>query len=244
MKQAGYAPDVIIAHPAWGESLFLKDVWPKAKLGIYCEFFYHEQGADVGFDPEFEQHDDASACRLRLKNLNYMLHFDRADAGVSPTQWQASQFPESFRGRISVIHDGIDTDAVAPRPDVKLTLPDGVVLTRADEVVTFVNRNLEPYRGYHIFMRALPKLLRARPALRVLIVGGDGVSYGARPPAGSRGGTCSLRRYVRKFPGTTGRACILRVTCPMSISSRCCSYPRCMCTSPIRSYCPGACSRP
>ncbi len=184
MKQAGYAPDVIIAHPAWGESLFLKDVWPKAKLGIYCEFFYHEQGADVGFDPEFEQHDDASACRLQLKNLNYMLHFDRADAGVSPTQWQASQFPESFRGRISVIHDGIDTDAVAPRPDVKLTLPDGVVLTRADEVVTFVNRNLEPYRGYHIFMRALPKLLRARPALRVLIVGGDGVSYGARPPAG------------------------------------------------------------
>ncbi len=184
MRQDGYVPDVIIAHPAWGESLFLKDVWPQAKLGIYCEFFYHEQGADVGFDPEFEQHDDATACRLRLKNLNYLLHFDRADAGVSPTRWQAFQFPEPFRDKISVIHDGIDTDAVTPRADVQLTLPDNTVLTRADEVLTFVNRNLEPYRGYHIFMRALPDLLKARPALRVLIVGGDGVSYGARAPGG------------------------------------------------------------
>jgi hypothetical protein len=34
MKQ-GYEPDLIIAHHGWGESLFLKEVWPKARLGIY-----------------------------------------------------------------------------------------------------------------------------------------------------------------------------------------------------------------
>ena len=127
-------------------------------------------------------------CRLRLKNLNNLLHFQVADAGLSPTHWQASTFPPPFRDRISVVHDGIDTDALAPNPAVSLAIrtADGrqLTLTRDDEVVTFVNRNLEPYRGYHVFMRALPDLLRQRPKARVLIVGGNDVSYGARAPEG------------------------------------------------------------
>ncbi len=184
LKAQGYLPDVIIAHPAWGESLFIREVWPAAKLGIYCEFFYRAQGADVDFDPEFGPADEATPCRLRLKNLNYQLHFEMADAGLAPTEWQASVFPPSFRPKISVIHDGIDTVAVAPDSSARVTLDGGLTLTRADEIVTFVNRNLEPYRGYHTFMRALPRLLRERPNARVLIVGGDGVSYGARAPDG------------------------------------------------------------
>ncbi|MCX5875959.1 MAG: glycosyltransferase [Deltaproteobacteria bacterium] len=181
LKAQGFFPDVIIAHPGWGESLFLKDVWPKAKLGIYCEFYYHPQGADVGFDPEFLAKDEGDVCRLRLKNLNNLLHFEIADAGISPTHWQASTFPEPFRSKITVVHDGIDTEAVAPHLNVSMTLNGNVILTRSDEVITFVNRNLEPYRGYHIFMRALPEILKRRPSARVLIVGGDDVSYGARP---------------------------------------------------------------
>lgn len=184
LKGQGFVPDAIIAHPGWGESLFLKEVWPQAKLGIYCEFFYHPQGADVGFDPEFPATDAGDACRLRLKNLNNLLHFEVADAGISPTQWQASTFAQPFRSKITVVHDGIDTVAIAPNPDVSLTLntPAGAItLTRQDEVITFVNRNLEPYRGYHTFMRALPELLQRRPQARVLIVGGDDVSYGAKP---------------------------------------------------------------
>eukprot|EP01041_Mallomonas_annulata_P026946 gene26946-48413_t len=97
LKAEGVNPDVIIAHHGWGESLFLKDVWPHAKLGIYCEFFYHPQGADVGFDPEFPAKDEGDICRLRLKNLNNLLHFEVADTGISPTHWQASTFPEPFR---------------------------------------------------------------------------------------------------------------------------------------------------
>ncbi|MFZ2853228.1 MAG: glycosyltransferase [Rhodocyclaceae bacterium] len=186
MRAEGCTPDIIIAHPGWGESLFLKEVWPDAKLGIYCEFFYHPQGADVGFDPEFPVKDEGDACRLRLKNLNNLLHFEVADAGISPTHWQASTFPEPFRSDITVVHDGIDTEAIAPNPAVSLTLNSSLVLTRQDEVITFVNRNLEPYRGYHSFMRALPEILRRRPQARVLIVGGDDVSYGARPEAGQK----------------------------------------------------------
>ena len=181
LKQGGLAPDVVIAHHGWGESLFLKEIWPKAKLGIYCEFFYHPSGADVGFDPEFPSADAGEVCRLKLKNLNNIIHFDIADAGLSPTHWQASTFPEPFRSKITVVHDGIDTAALHPNPSALLKLPSGRILSAADEVVTFVNRNLEPYRGYHIFMRALPEILRRRPKAEILIVGGHDVSYGARP---------------------------------------------------------------
>ena len=186
IRAEGLNPDLIVSHHGWGESLFLKDVWPQAKLAIYCEFYYHPRGADVGFDPEFPAEDAGEVCRLRLKNLNNLLHFDVADAAISPTHWQASTFPEPFRSKITVVHDGIDTEAVAPNPAVSLTLNGNIKLTRADEVITFVNRNLEPYRGYHIFMRALPELLKRRPQARVLIVGADDVSYGARPAEGKK----------------------------------------------------------
>jgi glycosyltransferase involved in cell wall biosynthesis len=189
IKQAGFQPDIIIAHHAWGESLFLKEVWPQAKMGIYCEFFYRAQGADVGFDPEFPSKDEGAACRLQLKNLSNLLHMESADAGLSPTLWQASTFPEHCRSKISVIHDGINTSKITPNPQARLQLSNQKTLTRQDEVITFVNRNLEPYRGYHIFMRALPELLRRRPNAQILIVGGDDVSYGARPMPTENGPT-------------------------------------------------------
>jgi len=116
--------------------------------------------------------------------MNNLLHFEVAEGGLSPTHWQASTFPEPFRSKISVVHDGIDTQSLAPNPGISLTLNNDIQLTASDEVFTLVNRNLEPYRGYHIFMRALPEILRRRPQARVLIVGGDDVSYGARSDTG------------------------------------------------------------
>lgn len=184
MRADGFRPDVVIAHPGWGESLFIKDVWPDARLGIYSEFYYLEEGSDANFDPEFAQTDERERCRLRLKNLNNLLHFEVADAGLSPTRWQASVFPERFRSRITVAHDGIDTRTLVPDPQVRMVLNNRIVLARTDELITFVNRNLEPYRGFHVFMRALPDLLQRRPRARVIIVGGDDVSYGARPAQG------------------------------------------------------------
>lgn len=190
LKDSGFTPDVIVAHHGWGESLFLKDIWPQTKLGIYCEFFYHPSGADVGFDPEFVSADLAEACRIHLKNVNNLLHFEVADAGISPTHWQASTFPERFKDKITVVHDGIDTLTLAPKAEVAVSFStaDGAAhtLTKQDEVITFVNRNLEPCRGYHIFMRSLPELLKKRANARVLIVGGDDVSYGVRPESGQK----------------------------------------------------------
>ena len=184
LKKNGFHPDVIIAHPGWGESLFLKDVWPTARMALYCEFYYRAQGLDLGFDPEFSVPDEDAAARLRVRNAFYELQFPDMDAGLSPTHWQRNSFPERVQSKITVIHDGIDTALVRPHPDVTIqmnTKAGQLTLTRQDEIITFVNRNLEPYRGYHIFMRALPAILKARPNARVLIVGADGVSYGPPP---------------------------------------------------------------
>jgi glycosyltransferase involved in cell wall biosynthesis len=181
LRQKGYVPDVIFGHSGWGETLFLKEVWPEAKLIVYAEFYYRGRGADVGFDPEFNppSFDQLLIAQGRAAHLGQALV--HADAGLAPTEWQASTFPDSLRSMISVIHDGVDTDLMAPNPAARFALPDGRELSPHDEVLTFVNRNLEPYRGYHIFMRALPAVMRARPKAQVVIVGGDGVSYGAAP---------------------------------------------------------------
>lgn len=122
--------------------------------------------------------------KLRMKNINNRLHEEIMDAGLSPTRFQADTFPERFQDRMSVIHDGVDTELVRPNADAALPLEGGRVLTRADEVITFINRNLEPFRGYHVFMRALPALLAARPQAQVVLLGGDEVSYGAKAPDG------------------------------------------------------------
>ena len=184
LKRRGFVPDVICAHAGWGESLYLKDVFPDSKLLNFYEFYYRAEGADVGFDPEFPSSFD-DALRARTRNATHLLSLASTDWGITPTRWQHAQFPELVRGRISVLFDGIDTDVVTPDPAAVLMLPErGITLSRKDEVITYVARNLEPYRGFHVFMRALPDLLARRPRTHVVIVGGDDVSYGRRAPDG------------------------------------------------------------
>ena len=180
-QRHGYVPDVIFGHCGWGETLFLKEVWPNARLIVYAEFFYGARGRDVGFDPEFDKPGLDLAMITTARAAHLGLAMLQADAALAPTRWQSSTFPDVVKPRIEVIFDGIDADVMAPRPDASLTLPDGQVLRPGDEVLTFVARNLEPYRGFHVFMRALPAVMAARPQTRVVIIGGDEVSYGAPP---------------------------------------------------------------
>jgi glycosyltransferase involved in cell wall biosynthesis len=181
LKLQGADPSLVFAHPGWGETLPLRQVFPRAKLVTYCEFFYRTDGADVGFDPEFGALGVDGRTRVELKNASTLLALAHSDVGIAPTAWQKSVFPEDFHPRIRVIHEGIDEVALDEAPDFfrnPLFKPAGVP---GHEIVTYVARSLEPYRGFHVFMRALPDLLRARPRAQVAIVGDDNVSYGSRP---------------------------------------------------------------
>lgn len=183
LRDEGFVPDVVIGHAGWGETLYVKDIFPRTPLVNYFEFFYHATGADTGFDPEYPNEID-DLMRIRTKNVINLLALDGCDAGISPTEWQRSLHPREYHAKISVIHEGVDTALVAPAPAARLALPDGTVLTREDEVVTYVARNLEPYRGFHIFMRAAQEICRRRPRTRIVVIGGDGVSYGRKLPKG------------------------------------------------------------
>ena len=184
LNTSGFVPDVIVAHPGWGEALPLRAVFPHARIIIYCEFYYGDTDRDVGFDAEFSALGLDGNVAVQLKNAATTLALADCDAGIAPTFWQRSTFPPVFQDKISVLHEGVDTTIVKPSPQASFRLPSGRVLMAADEVVTFVARNLEPLRGYHIFMRALPQILARRPEAHVLVIGGDGTSYGAPPPQG------------------------------------------------------------
>ena len=180
LKDQGLVFDVIVAHPGWGEALFVKDVFPATPLLAYFEFFYAANGVDVGFDPEFPTGPE-SAQRLRVRNMVHLSALNACDAGFTPTRWQHAQLPPEYRGRVAVVHEGIDTDAVRPDPAARFAWQ-GRVFEAGEPIVTYVARNLEPYRGIHRFLRALPALLDAEPQAQVLVAGGDEVSYGMAAP--------------------------------------------------------------
>lgn len=183
LRKEGFRPDIMVGHNAWGETLFLKDVWPDVPLLSYFEFYYAGIGADVGFDKEFP-HGFDDLPRARVMNAVNLMGLEAADWGQTPTVWQWSRFPERHRQRISVFHEGVDVQTIRPNPRIGLQLPDGSAVRAGDEIITFVSRVLEPYRGFHVFMRALPEILRRRPRARVLVVGGEGVGYGPRLAGG------------------------------------------------------------
>jgi glycosyltransferase involved in cell wall biosynthesis len=184
LRENGFVPDIICCHPAWGEGLYLKNIFPDAKLLHFYEFFYRARGGDVNFDPEFPNTLDDN-LRVRTKNTIQLLSLVDADHGLSPTHWQWSQYPPEFREKISVIFDGIDTDQIRPNPEATIELNGFGKVTSTDEVVTFVSRGLEPYRGIHTFIRALPEILRQRPNALIIIVGTDQVSYGSELETGT-----------------------------------------------------------
>ena len=178
LKKSGFIPDVILAHNGWGELWYLKDVFPQSPLLGYFEFFYKAVGADVGFDPAVALTLDRFP-RVRSQNIGNLLGLDAVDAGQCPTQWQKSLYPPRYHSMLTVAHEGIDTSIVVPNAAASFSVPDtDLVLTREHEVLTYVARNLEPYRGFPQFMRSLPEVLDRRPTAHVLIVGGDETSYG------------------------------------------------------------------
>jgi glycosyltransferase involved in cell wall biosynthesis len=184
LQKQGFEPDLIIGHPGWGETLFLREVFPRAKQILYGELYYRTKGGDIGFDPEFRTLTIEERFRISAKNATMALALIEADRIVCPTPFQASTLPEVLQPRTQIIHEGIDIDQIQPRPSARLKFASGVVLDGSTPVITFINRRLEPLRGFHILMRALPKVLTALPSARAVLVGADERGYGPPAPNG------------------------------------------------------------
>jgi len=180
LAKKGFVPDLIIGHPGWGETIHLREIFPNARIILFGEYYYRHKGGDVNFDPEFESPTLAGMMRTNGKNATQSLAYTMADRIVSPTPFQASTFPKVFQPLIKVLHEGIDLSRARANPAATLTLPDGRVLDRSTPVITFINRNFERLRGFHIFMRALPAFLDAVPEAHVVAIGADGTGYGAK----------------------------------------------------------------
>ena len=190
LKAKGLKPDVIYAHPGWGEALFVKNVWPRARFVVYAEWFYNLEGQEVNFDPEFPKLTDKEELRLCLKNTTFLYALSQCDAAISPTQWQKSRFPAWAQEKIQVINEGLDLKELAMVTPRTLGIPaQHLKLKRGMPIVTFSARNLEPVRGFHYFMRALPKVLKAVPDAHVIVMGRDAgiqnTGYGRENPEGT-----------------------------------------------------------
>lgn len=181
-------PSIILVHPGWGEALYLKEIFPHAKIVCFFEFFFSTTKNNINFDPEFKATYERQA-KFRMSNTACLLALDSCDAGVSPTQWQLSTHPKGFHEKIKVIHDGIDTTIVKRSTNDSVTFTTSnqgnVTLSSSDEIISYSVRNLEPSRGFHRFMRALPALQKIRPKAYFIIVGGDEQSYSGRPESGT-----------------------------------------------------------
>lgn len=180
LQRTRFVPDIAFAHLGWGESLYFKDIFPDTPLVGYCEFYYHARGVDADFDPDFPLGWN-DIFRIRTMNAAELLGLSAIDLGVSPTHWQRGLFPPEFQRKITVLHEGIDTARIRPDAAASFRLPDGMELRPEQPVVTYATRNLEPYRGFPVFMRAVAELCRRRRDCRFVIAGGDEVSYSAVP---------------------------------------------------------------
>ena len=180
LKNKGWAPDVMLVHPGWGESLLLRQVFPSTPLVIWPELWLRPE--HLGIDPA-----DVNVGQMQyLRIKDWLIDGAMADASLAvlPTRYQANTFPQRWQNKIAVVHEGVP-EAMLQLPRLqKLTIKDGCTLGPEVQVVTFISRNLEPMRGFPTFMRALPNLLANHPTVQVVIVGGDEVSYSGAPGDG------------------------------------------------------------
>jgi len=193
-QKAGFVPDIIVGHTGWGSTLYIKDIYPNVPLLGYFEWYYHSRGSDVGYWDDEVVNPDAM-LRIRTRNAHHLLNLTACDARYCPTEWQKQQFPEEYRSLMQVMHEGTDTDFCRPDKNYKLVLPKlKLDLSAAEEIVTYVSRGFESYRGFPQFMDALRILLKRRPNCQVVLVGADQTCYGPPPAPNKTYKQCELEK--------------------------------------------------
>lgn len=179
-----YKPDVIVSHTGWGSTLFAKDVWPDVPIVGYFEWFYRSKDSDAYFWKD-EIPPLGDAMRIRMMSSHHLVNFMHTDIRFAPTKWQRDQFPEELRKYIEVVHEGVDTEFCSPLEGAKMVVPNKKLdLSDVPEIITYVSRGFEPYRGFPQFMDTLRIVLKKRPKAHVVVIGADKVCYGSEHKSG------------------------------------------------------------
>ena len=195
LKKQGFYPDIVYGHSGWGPTLFIKDVFPRATFLCYFEWFYRAYGSDADFDPSDPLSAD-DVARIRVKNAPILIDLFSCDRGLCPTKWQQQQFPPEYRQKITVLHDGVDTDYFQPQENSKLFLPRiELDLSKVEEIVTYVARGMEPYRGFPQLIETIAILQKRRPQTHFVIVGDNRVAYGKQLPKGQNYKDLMLEKF-------------------------------------------------
>ncbi len=176
LKKSGFYPDIIIGH-SWGNSLFVKEVFPDIPYIAYIEWYYNYVNSDVDFTRRVFSADEKAA--LKCRNAHLLMDLVQSDCVLCPTRWQKSQIPKEFWDKVVVLHEGVDTNICRPDPDAEFIIPQKkLVLNTNHEILTYVTRGMEEYRGFPQFMEAVSVLQKQRPGLHVIVGGEDRVCYG------------------------------------------------------------------
>ena len=193
IKEAGFYPDVIISHAGFGNGLYLKDVFPKSRrIGFFEWYYTSDPGGDVHFLHALHGEDVPldRAMRLRTWNAVTLLELAQCHELVTPTEFQRQQFPEPYRTRFSVIHEGIEAFHLQALRSQKPPRPSCLPVDPNVRIVTHVARGFELYRGFPQAMLALASLQQSMQDVHVLIAGADQICYGgpSHAPSGETWG--------------------------------------------------------
>ena len=173
--------------PAGGSGPSSRTSGPATCAVPYFEWYYNWPYPDrTPYDTEAADPLDARA-RNRIRNAPLWADFSTATRALCPTRFQAAQFPEWMRERLTVMHDGVDTEVHSPGEAGARRPGDPRAAggcRRTPRCVTSITRGMEPHRGFPETMRALALLQKRRPKLHALIGGEDRVAYGAQLPEG------------------------------------------------------------
>lgn len=178
LKAEGWEPDVVITHVGFGNGLYLRDVFPTARKIGFFEWYYNSSNSDVDFLGPGQIERD-KALRLRTWNAQTLMELADCDVGVVPTQFQYQQFPDHLTSNLVVAHEGVDVDVLSGLRNQRPPMPNCLQRVSELEVLTFVSRGFEEYRGFPQAMQTIAMLQSRRPNLQVLIVGSDLIAYGS-----------------------------------------------------------------
>ena len=146
-------PDLIVGHCGFVSTLYLRELYDCPIIN-YFEFFYHTRDSDLDFRADLPTYGTAELLRARTRNAIILQELNDCDAGYSPTEFQRSQLPAEYRGKVSTIFDGIDTNLWKPIEDPPRRIG-GWQLPSDKKIITYVSprnggdariRHLHAYR--------------------------------------------------------------------------------------------------